>query len=339
MAVTINQNVEKSQEVLKNIINAQNNVQQIQKNTTREIQKDAIIVAQEKDLVKMSQETSNAQQKPALSAPSSSFTGTIPQEQESLIAIISLVLVLQAKVSSNNWSTFWKSTTQSMQSEVKFAPIIGKAIEDAANAQSAATQATATQSYITGAISLVAFTGAVVMGGMAYGTEEKGVDDAAALPKQQPSDLESLDNSEELDNLEENDPLKENAKNEIDKENDNFFSKMKKTLTPTKDGLIKFNKVYGHIANASNLAQILSHVGEGFTTGHFQSVAATQQALQGGFQALSQESQQYAQFYGKAFGLNQSLADTANRGVQSAMDIYKSAVDQITNTVTSMFRG
>ena len=177
------------------------------------------------------------------------------------------------------------------------------------------------------------------MGGMAYSAEEKGVDDTAALEKESPNDLENLENPENLDNSEEENDLNKAGKNEIDKENDSFLDKMKKKLTPSKDGLIKFNKVYGHITGASQLAQILSHVGEGFTTGYFQSIAATQQARQGQFQALSQESQQYAQFYGKAFGLNQSLADTANRGVQSAMDIYKSAVDQITNTVTSMFRG
>lgn len=93
------------------------------------------------------------------------------------------------------------------------------------------------------------------------------------------------------------------------------------------------------VAQAGQTMQMLAHGSTSIVESQYQSKQAEKQQEEGQAQALNKESEQYAQFYGQSFSRSEDLRQGGQQNIDYAMNILKSAVDTITQTVTSMFRG
>lgn len=288
------------------------------------------------------------QTKPRLSSPTRPFTGfrgASGNEDEGnetlgLIAIIGEVMALQAKSNSNFWSTMWKQTSESMQMEVKFAPIIGQAITNAYTAQSLATTAQATQSHEDGLINLVMFGGAILMAGVMEfkgggSNEEKLPDQNETIAINETDNAELGDQNLEGDN---------NARRLVNNQEPAWKTRGKRILSFLKDiGKSGQKRMIGIFGKAMQSAMAFEMATKGITgywvDSKYQGEQAKQQALEGQAQALSKESEQYSQFYGQSFSRSDQMTNAGQQNIDYAMNILKSAADTITGTVTAMFRG
>ncbi len=110
---------------------------------------------------------------PLLPTPAKPYAGVQGTDGDgndnmSLIAIIGMVLALQAKTSSQYWQNLWKQASESMNMQVNFAPIVAKAIKSSYDAQVSATQNEAKGALGAGISQIVAF--GLSIGGGAFST-------------------------------------------------------------------------------------------------------------------------------------------------------------------------
>lgn len=289
----------------------------------------------------------SGQAKPQLPSATRSFTGfrgASGSEDEGsdnlgLIAIIGEVMALQAKSNSNFWSTMWKQTSESMQMEVKFAPVIGQAVRNAYTAQSLATTAQATESHADGLINLVMFGGAMVM---ATVMEFKGNGpNEEKLPDQPNTNVQN-----ETDNADNNELGEENqdARRLVNNQESNWKTRGKGILKWLKGvGEAGQKRIIGIFGKGMQSAMAFETLTKGVTgywvDSKYKAVQAKEQALEGQAQALSKESEQYSQFYGQSFSRSDQMTNAGQQNIDYAMNILKSAADTITGTVTAMFRG
>jgi hypothetical protein len=255
-----------------------------------------------------------------------------------LISIIGTVLALQSKTNSNFWSTLWQQASKSMMMEVQFAPIIGNAIRAQYDAEAAATKSQADQAAQEGIISMVMFGTAVLMAGYMEWNDEaspgnKGEDVESEVETK--AKMNGATQTEQTD-LETNKLINNQDESNLDRLKrywNNFQSKFSK-------GQARFTSLLGKGIQTTTMMSMASDgITKYFVTSKHQAEQAMYQAQQGGCQALSQEAQQYSQFYGQDFSREEDLRQGTSQNIDYAMNILKSAADSITQTVTSMFRG
>jgi hypothetical protein len=313
----------------------------------QKIEKDVILVANpgERQANVRAGVTSSAAGKPQLPPPGLNWNALqgVGAPEQGLIAIIGSVLCLQAKTNSNFWSTLWKQASQSMMMEVKFAPIIGDAINAAYQAQAAATQSQAEQSRTDGIISLCMFGGSMVMAAYMEGTDEENPlnqDDESIADVNKTAQA----NNAPANNLE---TAQNNVNNEAtqadNKASEAWEQRAKRYWNKFKQGMSRGQKrVTSYLGNAMKMTMMFSMLNDGVTKlndAKYQAQQASYQSQEGGCQALSKESEQYAQFYGQDFSREEDLRQGNQQNIDYAMNILKSAADSITQTITAMFRG
>ena len=325
----------------------------------KQLEKDVILVS-EVETGQAPTPTTGA--KPRLPTPGfnwKAFEGS-EENQPGLIAIMGAVLALQAKTNSTFWSLVWNQATTSMMTQVKFAPIIGDAIKAQYNAQSLATQAQADQSWWDGAINLGGFAMAMVGGFISQWKAEDPIDEIDdAKPKIVQDEIDDpLGNSPETEQLQEvnenNEPIdengdviEENQEQNIDKniqKTDSNLERAKQTLAKVGSGAKKTMKfLTGFLGKGMQHAMGMQMLTQGITgffiDSKYQSKISIFQGEQGQADALSQEAQSYAQFYGQDYQRMEELRQGSGQQIDSAMNILQQAANTITQTVTSMFRG
>ncbi|MFC2049477.1 hypothetical protein ACFLR2_02240 [Chlamydiota bacterium] len=282
--------------------------------------------------------------KPQLSYPSydSSVFDGADQQQTGLIAIIGEVLALQAKTNSNFWSTLWKQASQSMEMQVKFAPIVGDAIRSQYNAQSQATLAQSNQSYTDAFISFGMF--AAAMGTAAF---QEFTDPAEEIPNDP-----ATENTDETANAETDaDANSPQATEETTQQTDKVLNDEQEVNTS------RLRKAWNKISSKLSLGQkrltgflgkgmqatqafgMLSSASTSMNDSKYQNQQAAFQSLEGQAAATSQEAQMYSQFYGQDFTRMEDLRQGSSQNLDYAMNMLQQAANSITQTVTSMFRG
>ncbi|MCC5832229.1 MAG: hypothetical protein JJU12_04210 [Chlamydiales bacterium] len=315
-----------------------------------------------------------AEGKPELAAPKGTFAGLKADDVDAngqsedgktlgLIAIIGEVMALQAKTNSNFWSTLWKQSSESMQMEVEFAPIIGDAIKDTYNAMADATKTDADCEFANGWTNLSTFAGGAIAGGISEYKENSALEDSDintknetdtddALKNAPKSSISELDQEREVE-MEEivNQPEKQNERNLVNEREraksieKPSWSKRPKTFFNVGGKKVQNRQkmIGGWWEKSSKQIQTMSVLSQGVNSLTVQAPKKTQKAMyerqQGQAQALNKEAEQYAQFYGQSFSRSDTMAQGTQQNIDYAMNILKSAADTITQTVTSMFRG
>ncbi len=277
--------------------------------------------------------------KPTLQIPKGSFKGLKGKdgdqgayESRNLISIIGEVMTLQAKSNSNFWSTLWKQASQSMQMEVKFAPIIGQAVNDSYQAQSKATLADAHMSSDQGWIALGMFGTSVVAGGVtAYGADVEADPDVVARDEAVKPFMDGgMDRDEADAALSNQDP----SWKDRGMRTTGWFNAQREKV------IAKFSKGFNTTYTTSQIAGQLGNSLQGlFVDSHFKAIMAHHQAEQGQAQAIDKQAEQYAQFFGQAFNRSDQMASGTQQNLDYAMNILKSTADSLTQTVNGMFRG
>lgn len=331
-----------------------------QHHTKEKLGKDKILPASGDSQVSKPEKGKKVESKPTLASPAVAFAGLKGEDEGGndgqtlgLIAIIGEVMALQAKSNSNFWSTLWNQASEGMNLEVKFAPIIGNAINSSYMAQSAATQAQADMAKEDGLINLFMFGGAMFMGAVSEVTSEA---DDAADPKN-PNTLAKLgdddDENERLSSDSSGNPAEQTVRQEeqtendvtetINKENKSWKGRATRTGKIVKDVGGKAYKRLGNIfGKGMQYSMSMDALNRGitgyFVDSKYQNLKAVNEAYEGQAQALSKESEQYAQFYGQSFSRSEDLRNGAQQNIDYVMNILKSAADTISQTVTSMFQ-
>lgn len=334
----------------------------------QQIEKDVILPAdpqaRQTAVARNGAKAGSGSNKPQLPSPKNNWNGWLNEDadQPGLISILGTVLALQAKTNSNFWSTLWQQASQSMMMEVKFAPIIGNAINGAYQAQSAATANQADQSWQEGVSSMITF--ALSVGVSTYAdvkdpenplNQDKddidNVDETAKNPSANTPSSLANDEDIEMDDLDEESKTaqQQNAntqqKAEADETREEKFSERgKRYLNNTKSawelGQKRFVSILGRGMQTAQMFMMASDgITKFFITSPHQAKQALYQSQEGGLQAISKEAEQYAQFYGQDFSREEDLRQGAGQNIDYGMNILKSSADNITQTVNSMFRG
>ncbi|MCH9626868.1 MAG: hypothetical protein S4CHLAM2_04990 [Chlamydiales bacterium] len=296
--------------------------------------------------------------KPKLPTPKTPFSGLKGDDQGEegktmgLIAIIGEVMALQAKSNSNFWSTMWKQASTSMMMQVKFAPVIAKAIKCSYEAQAQSTQAQATSARLTGTINLVMFGATVVIGtymGLRDETGESGPsqNDAKATEETaqagadaQSAELEESGNNEKIAEQRQNDELADEVRaQETNGKKAQIKGAFKKMQEIGGKGPKLLSTILTKFSHVSSGMTMLANGGSSLVDAQYKSIQSEKQEEEGQAQALNKESEQYAQFYGQSFSRSEDLRQGGQQNIDYAMNILKSSVDTITQTITSMFRG
>lgn len=307
-------------------------------NTLQNLEKDVILPSDHHEGVKGGKV---AKSKPQLPSPTKNWSGLTNGEENEpgLIAIMGQVLALQAKTNSNFWSTLWKQASQSMELEVKFAPVIGNAMRSQFGAEATATRIQAEQSKQEGMINISTFCMGVAMAGyMEYKdpNEPTSEDDDKefGLEKKAPAKNIASETDKSISNIDK----------EIDDETTSSRQRFKKGWNKVKTGMTKGQKRFtGFLLKSAQTSTMMSSASQGFTSyfvsAPLQNKKAIYEGLQGQYAAVSKEAEQYAQFYGQSFSRTEDLRQGSSQNIDYAMNILKSAADALTQTVTSMFRG
>lgn len=301
--------------------------------------KDVVIPACPQSKTKAGKKQGNT--KPKLPGTTTSWNGLQNQDEDepSLIAIMGKVLALQAKTNSRFWSTLWKQASDSMMMEVKFAPIIGGAIEAQYTAESNATKAQASQSKEDGIVNLSMFgVSMAVAGFMEYKDPTMDTSNSPDIETQQEG---TINNSETQNNMTQNET---NMDKQINNENPKNRNRVERLFGKAKDKLsLGQKRLTGFLGKGMQASMSFSMASQGingwFIDSKYQGQMAMYQGKQGQAAALSKEGEQYAQFYGQAFSRDEDLRQGSGQNIDFAMNTLKSAADSITQTVTSMFRG
>lgn len=304
--------------------------------------------------------------KPNLPVPKKTFAGLTGDDGDEdggfesgktlgLIAIIGEVMALQAKTNSNFWGTLWKQASASMQMEVKFAPIIGSAIQSAYTAQSQATMAQANMAKEDGIINLFMFGGSMAMGILSEATDTAGAgedsnleDETKNAENKAPTSPNSDEDGTEMQELNSEGRATNTEEQQVNRESNREKSTWKNRLKRTgkfiKDvGSRSYQKLGTGLGKGMQYAMGAQTLSQGitgwFVDSKYKAEQADKEQQEGQAQALSKEAEQYSQFYGQSFSRSDTLTQGVQQNIDYAMNILKSAADTITSTVTSMFRG
>lgn len=336
---TVNSSLRHSQTAHKQgeaLIAAENRVIDLQ-----QLEKDVIVPADLHRGQAQYKQSVGSSGKPQLPSPESEWNAFQDgdNDQPGLIAIIGKVLALQAKTNSNFWSTMWKQASTSMMTQVKFAPIIGEAIVDQYNAQSAATDAQSSQAMFSGITNLSTF---VITLGVAY-----KIPDAVDTP----TNPEGPPVEAKTEGLTPSEPEPDTPEAALNQQTDEIINKNKLTGSERFEAFTEeagkvmtrggawMGKYVPKFMQAVQGTAIMSQASTGFSDSHYQGLQAAQQKIEGQAAAVSKESEQYAQFFGQDFSRDEDLRQGSGQNIDYAMNILQQAANTITQTVTSMFRG
>ncbi len=295
----------------------------------------------------------------------------------SLIAIVAEVMILQAKCNSNFWQTLWHEASQNMMMNIKMAPVIAKATENAADAQASATENEGKMSRIMGIVDIVGFTAAIGLGTWSAAAEPENVASDAtggeAADAEGSALLKNDDIGEEqtLKRMETQGPrteaqtaveeassrigpkteeeaaLEKATKGYQDSEIERIYGG--KTKRSAKRMLQKLKKAFSHSSPAlkaltsaaqhAMLVQMLTGGSNALTQYTYKSKIAAFQKLAGKWQAVEKMGDIQVQFYQQAFGRTDSVMQGSQSNVDQAMQILQQTSDRITSTVSSGFQG
>lgn len=269
---------------------------------------------------------------PSLPKPSASGFSEA-SDQMSLIAIIAKVLILQSKMSSLYWKNLYMQASQNMKAEVEFAPVIGAATKANWDAQARATAAEAEQSKQDGIISLCMFGATVITTGMQEFKSWKDEPDTAAVKYTKESPISEEEEGTEL----------ETADEMTNSEKQTFGSNAKKDVGQAKSKLPSLmRRLAEALSKAQGAAMMWGMLGQGITGLVNSQQLVKKEKAQGDAgvaDALAKMCEQYAQYYGQAFSRTEDLRQGAQQAIDYAMNILKSAADNLTQAVVGMFRG
>ena len=247
---------------------------------------------------------------------------------ESLLALMGTILLLQAKKDSNFWSTMWKMATMSMQMQVELAPLAGKAIQAQFTAQSTATLTESERNNSNGMTIGMGAGGTIAKEAYSAYTEPKSVPKAPAVEY----DPENSPDANPL-SAQEN-PVLETTDSTWD------FGKMwectKSTATLIGKG------AYDTVDGASEMAKKTSaftKIMVDLTDAKFHDQQQSFQNIQRMAAATAQSTQVFANFFGQNFSKMEEFRQGCGQNLTSAMNILQQATNSISQSATSMFRG
>jgi hypothetical protein len=279
------------------------------------------------------------------------FGDKTDEDNMGLIAILGKVLALQAKSNANFWSSLWTQASQSMTMQVQFAPIVGSAIEQQYQAQSAGTTAQASQAQNDAWINFAMFGGAIITAGILPEPEPEAenADRATEFQTENPSEntLESDATGTDATGASTGADTQSVVTDEQNADDLLNNQDARRRASATKESALgkgaeifkKFATFLGKSLQAIQLWGMLSQGATQLNASNFQTIVAQKQLAEGANAATSQLAQMYSQFFNQDFSRMEDLRQGAGQNLEYAMNILQQAANSITQTVTSMFRG
>ena len=249
------------------------------------------------------------------------------ENDESLLALMGTILLLQGTKDSNFWSDMWKMATISMHMQVELAPLAGKAIQAQFTAQSTATLTEAERNDTNGKTIGMGAGFALVKGAYSAYKEPKSVPKAAAVEYK-------------AENTPDTKPpaAQENLAVETNESWD--FGKMWECTKSTAELIGK--GAYDTVDEATDLAKQatgFTKIMVDLTDAKFHDQQQSFQNIQRMAATTAQSTQVFANFFGQNFSKMEEFRQGCGQNLQSAMNLLQQATNSIAQATTSMFRG
>lgn len=268
-------------------------------------------------------------------------------DTKSLIAIIGMVLALQAKSNSQYWSNLWQQATTSMNQAVALAPMIYTQVTQSYQEQSNQTQDEANSAFAQGMTNSVTAGLSILIGGMA----------GASMASDEPKNPASQFKNQLEDDTDESVGASASKNKEIAQDDEEAIQNLNKNTKTDSDVKVTdkmsrsmnsgrfmkgLSKVFEALQKAQAGIQIVQSMGgaaNNFIDNHYKSDIASIQIKIGQYEGLSKELEQFASYYQSSFQRAEDLRSGSQNNIDTAMQILKSIADTMTQTTQSMFRG
>ncbi len=249
------------------------------------------------------------------------------QGDESLLALMGAILLLQGKKDSNFWSDMWKMATMSMRMQTELAPLAGKAVQAQFTAQSIATLTDSELKSANGMTIGMGAGGSLAKEAYTAYTEPKSAskDPAIEYGEENPDEANSL-STRENQTLEKNDSWDFGKAWECTKSKAALAGKW---AYDTVDGASDAAK------KASGFTKIIVDV----TDAKFHDQQQSFQGIQRMAASTGQSIQVFSGFFGQNFSKMEEFRQGCGQNLTSAMNLLQQATNSISQSATSMFRG
>lgn len=253
---------------------------------------------------------------------------------ESLIALMGSILLLQGQKDSNYWSNMWKMATMSMQMQVELAPLAGMAVKAQFTAQSNVTLTESDRNSKNGWTIGMGAGGAVAKEAYdVYNKAKSGPTDPAVEYGKDPEDgnAPKPDEASTL-SAKENQALEKNDSWDFGKAwecTKSYATKLGRGAYDTVDGG----------SDAAKKASGFTRIMVDLTDSKCHDQQQAMQGIQRMAASTSQSTQVFASFFGQNFSKMEELRQGYGQNLTSAMNILQQAANTISQSATSMFRG
>lgn len=260
------------------------------------------------------------------------------EPEKNLIALIGIIMSIQAKKDSNFWSNLWKFSTLNMQMQTQLAPLAGGAILAQFNAQKEATLAKHAMSQSDGVIHF---------GSFGLGLVSTGVDEYQNGGKQSPTDPASENEDEtklvDPDTLPIDAVSKSSADQVLNQKNESWQAQASKTWDHIKGKLAGAQqRINGFLNKAPQYTEQMGRASVGMIGLNDAKYKCQEEAFNGiatEAASTSRAANTYSQFYDKNFNLLKDLREGSGQNLNYAMNLLLQASNSITHSAVSMFQG
>jgi hypothetical protein len=298
---------------------------------------------------KVTQDAATAPANPELPPPWATYNPTGGKSQVSLMAIIQYVYTLQLQNSSRLRATWWKQSFESMTMQVKFAPIIGQAIINAANDEANALYAQAAQSEGDGRTQFIAFSGALLGGALmeyrqptegATNSIKSGITAEGEGGEELNSEItKKATNALGVDTKALNEAAEEEVNNGESKSWGGRAKRIGRLLVSKYETLN--GKVVPWLTKSMNMAQAGQQLSNGingwFIDAPHQREQAYYKGQEGQQQALSKEGEAFQQYWNQSNGRETELGQGAQQFIDSLVNSWQSMSNRITDANARLF--